>query len=100
MHFCFNVVCGEEGVPAAILVRALEPVLGIERMRTLRAEGRGARASLSDTALCSGPAKLCRALAIERELNGTDLARGEALFVCEPARNGRSEPGLRPVLRT
>lgn len=72
MHFCMNVVCGEEGVGVAALVRALEPIEGLDRMRAHRA-GRRARAALRDADLCSGPAKLCEALAIGRELNGADL---------------------------
>jgi DNA-3-methyladenine glycosylase len=63
MHFCANLVCEAEGHPAAVLLRALEPVEGLERM----AERRG----LADVrALCSGPAKLTQALAIGRAENG------------------------------
>ncbi len=75
MHHCFNVVTEREGYPAAVLVRALEPVEGIEEMRAFRS-GR------PDLQLTSGPARLCQALAIDRRLNGTDLcASGALLFV-------------------
>lgn len=95
MHYCFNVVCGggeHEGVdnPHAVLIRAIEPIEGIERMRELRAPrpGRARRAeprpAMKLTALCSGPARLCQALAIDRGLNGADLVRGDALMICEP----------------
>jgi DNA-3-methyladenine glycosylase len=67
MHHQFNVVTGGEGTPHAVLVRALEPVEGVELMRERRA--------LTDLrALTSGPGKLCRALAIDRTHNGEDLA--------------------------
>jgi DNA-3-methyladenine glycosylase len=76
MHYCMNVVAGDEGDPVAVLLRALEPVEGLERMR----ENRGARIT-KDTQLCSGPARLCEALAIDRELDGTDLTMSDALFI-------------------
>lgn len=73
MHHCFNVSAGQEGVPVAVLVRALEPIEGLERMRAHRATpNRGIRRP-RDTDLCSGPAKLCQALAIDRGLSGEDL---------------------------
>lgn len=69
MHHCVNVVCGEEGVAVAVLIRALEPLTGLEAMRRLR----GGRKNLRDRDLCSGPGKLCQALAIDRALNAADL---------------------------
>lgn len=81
MHFCMNVVCGKVGVPLAVLVRALEPLEGLETMRGLR--GRGKKA-LRDKDLCSGPGKLCQALAIDRALNGVDLVESVELFLEQP----------------
>ncbi len=72
MHFCMNVVCGEEGVGVAALIRALEPIEGLETMRANRAGKRSAD-SLRDRDLCSGPAKLCAAMGVDRALNGVDL---------------------------
>ena len=63
MHFCANLVCEAEGRAAAVLLRALEPVEGLERM----AERRG---QADVRSLCSGPAKLTQALAIGRAENG------------------------------
>jgi DNA-3-methyladenine glycosylase len=90
MHFCFNVVCGEVNQPLAVLIRALEPAEGLDVMRLLRRgepdpaeQGK----TLPETALCSGPAKLCQALAIDRSLNGIDLTRDPQLFI-ERARKG------------
>lgn len=73
MHNCFNVVSEKENVPEAVLVRALEPMEGIETMKTLRK-----RSSLRD--LCTGPAKLAQALQITRELNRLPLDRAP-LFI-------------------
>jgi DNA-3-methyladenine glycosylase len=67
MHWCANVVCGPDGEAAAVLIRALAPVAGLEEMRTARPKAR------TDRDLCSGPAKLCQALGIEGAANGTDL---------------------------
>ena len=59
IHRMFNVVADHDGVAAAVLVRALEPIAGIERMEARRGPGRPLRE------LCSGPGKLCEALGIE-----------------------------------
>lgn len=67
MHWCSNVVCGEDGECAAVLLRALEPLAGIEQMRKARPAAR------KDTDLCSGPAKLTQALGITGDQNGIDL---------------------------
>ena len=69
IHACLNAVCEPEGVGAAVLIRALEPVEGIELMRERRGVER-----LED--LCSGPGKLTEALGIGLDLDGTDLLRG------------------------
>ena len=74
MHHCVNVVTDREGYPAAVLIRALAPVEGIDTMRALRA-GR------SDRELTNGPAKLCYALSIDRALDGADLVDGGALWI-------------------
>jgi DNA-3-methyladenine glycosylase len=76
MHHCLNVVTGEEGVPAAVLIRALEPVEGIEAMRARR----GGRA---DVELTSGPARLCQALEIDRRFDGVDLCALDAVLFIE-----------------
>lgn len=70
MHTCFNVVTGQTGFPAAVLVRALEPVEGLEVMR----ERRGGR---PDEELTSGPGRLCEALAIDLRFDGADLCAPE-----------------------
>lgn len=82
MHHCMNVVCAREGVPEAVLIRALEPVLGLEHMARHRDRPLGANfKQLRD--LCAGPARLCQALAIDRALNGEDLVESSRLFVTD-----------------
>src|SRR5215813_13198982 len=66
MYYQFNVVCNLADTPHAILVRALEPIEGIELMRTRRH-------SHPDHNLTNGPGKLCIAMGIDRQLNGADL---------------------------
>ena len=66
IHWCLNLVCGDEGVAEAALVRALEPTAGLDEQRRRR--------GLDDErALCSGPGKLCQALGISREHDGLPL---------------------------
>jgi DNA-3-methyladenine glycosylase len=74
MHWCLNVVAEKEGSPTACLIRALEPLSGVEEMKKRRR-----RDELVE--LCSGPAKLTQALGIDRSLDGVDLVSGERLYV-------------------
>ena len=66
IHAMLNAVCEPEGVGAAVLIRALEPLAGIDAMRSRRQLSR-----VQD--LCSGPGKLTQALGIELDLDGSDL---------------------------
>jgi DNA-3-methyladenine glycosylase len=81
MHWALNFVAGEPGEPHAVLVRAVEPVLGISSMR----ERRGPRTSERD--LTSGPGKLCQALGLDGSAYGLDLT-GDRLWL-EEGRAGR-----------
>lgn len=70
IHSCLNVVVNQPGMPHCVLIRALEPVSG----QALMGERRGTE---RETALCSGPGKLCAALGITRAQNGADFRGGE-----------------------
>ena len=69
MHWCANAVCGEPGEASAVLLRALAPLRGIPVMHERRPAAR------RQTDLCSGPAKLCQALGLDRAFDGADLVR-------------------------
>ncbi len=71
MHWCLNAVTETLDFPAAVLIRALEPVAGLETMRRRR----GAEP------LCAGPARLCQAMGINGEVNGESLQRGPLRIV-------------------
>lgn len=68
-HYCLNVVTDAEGYPAAVLIRALEPLQNVEWMRRLRNNAE------CETDIANGPGKLCQALSIDKRLNREDLVR-------------------------
>jgi DNA-3-methyladenine glycosylase len=74
MHFCMNVVTGRAGEGSAVLLRAAEPLEGLEAM----AEHRG---TTDPRSLCSGPARLCQALGVTRANDGDDLVGGGSLWL-------------------
>ena len=69
-----NLMTEDAGIGAAVLLRALRPVIGLETMR----RSRGASRPLPDAALCRGPGNLCRALGIDRAWDGRDLCASDA----------------------
>lgn len=69
MHYCMNIVTEKEGVAAAVLLRAAEPVAGEEIMQELRGP------KITRKLLCAGPARLCQALSITTEQNGIALKK-------------------------
>lgn len=75
MYSCFNIVANREGVPEVSLVRALEPLTGIDIMAARRGTDKIKN-------LCSGPGKLCMAMDIDRSLYGADLC-GEELYLAD-----------------
>ncbi len=87
MHFCANVVTGKRDIGEAVLIRAIEPLDGIDLMKRNRGftDVRHLQGVRHLHTLTNGPAKLCEALAIKREDNGTDL-RGEKIFLIEGER--------------
>jgi DNA-3-methyladenine glycosylase len=73
-YFCLNAVTEEEGYPAAVLIRAVEPLENTSLMRMLRKNPE------RETNIASGPGKLCMAMAIDKRLNGADLT-GDTLWI-------------------
>ena len=78
MHDCLNVVAYRDREAGAVLIRALEPRIGIELMRTRRGPSRD-----PEVRLASGPARLCRALAVTRAFDGADLKTGSGLWLAD-----------------
>jgi DNA-3-methyladenine glycosylase len=68
MHWCLNLVCDAVGVPSAVLVRALEPLAGLEQMRARRGVE-------EPRLLCSGPGRVCQALGVTGQHDGLSLDR-------------------------
>ena len=77
MHYCLNIVTGPKEVGSAVLIRALEPLSGIDMMR----DRRGVK---EPRKLLSGPAKLTQALMIDGSLNGHDLAQAPLILKLNP----------------
>jgi DNA-3-methyladenine glycosylase len=83
MHWCANLVCQRAGLASAVLLRAIEPLAGLDVMRRRRG-------TISDRELCSGPGRLCQALGIDRNLDGAKMARSQVI-VRRPLR-GEASP--------
>jgi len=81
MHHCLNFVTEPEGEPAAVLLRAMEPVAGSDAMFRLRYGDKPLTAYRLAHVL-DGPGKVCQALALTRQENGLDLT-GDTLFLCD-----------------
>lgn len=87
LHWCANVVVGVEGRGAAVLIRGVEPVAGVEQMR----RARGERHRLHD--LTNGPGKLCAALGVTGDDDGTDLSAPHSrVRLCHDATPAPTEP--------
>jgi DNA-3-methyladenine glycosylase len=85
MYHCFNVSANEQNAGEAVLIRAVEPVLGVEKMRELRPKAR------KDRDLTSGPGKLCQAFDLSRKENAIDLIESDTLYI---TRGERIPPNL------
>jgi DNA-3-methyladenine glycosylase len=91
MHWCANAVCGDDGEGVAVLLRAGAPVAGLEAMFVARPRARRERD------LCSGPAKLCQALGLDRAFDGADLVEGDrGVAICDDG----TPPPARPYQTT
>jgi DNA-3-methyladenine glycosylase len=89
VHDCMNIVAQPAGTPGCVLIRALEPIEGLDAMRERRPKAR------TDRDLTSGPGKLTRALGITREHTGVDMTRGD-LVVLARAETPRFEIAVTP----
>jgi len=74
MHHCMNVSCAAKDDPQAVLIRALQPLEGVQQMQSLRGPGHAV------TDLCRGPARLCQALSIGPALNAIDTLTSDTLW--------------------
>lgn len=77
MHWMLNAVTGPEGSPAAVLIRGIVPVMGLDTMCALRPRPRSSQQGMIHKGWTDGPAKLCQALAIDGRLNGVNLCDGQ-----------------------
>jgi len=80
-NFCFNVVTQKRGMPEVVLIRALEPIAGIDLMATRRGFSKLTGKKIKN--LTNGPSKLCQAMGIDKSLYGVDLC-GNVLFITQP----------------
>jgi DNA-3-methyladenine glycosylase len=78
-RWCLNAVTEPEGTPSAVLIRAIEPLQGLEMMMAHRRTEK-------PLDLARGPGRLCEALGLDRAYNGWDLARGEELWIARDAK--------------
>lgn len=86
-YYCLNAVAEEKDSPGCVLIRAIEPIIGIGEMRKLR----GGRV-IKDVDIANGPGKLCQAFDIDLSLYGTDLtSQNSPLFIAEPIDKGEFE---------
>ena len=88
MHFCMNAVCGRAGEGTAVLLRAGEPLEGVEGMRARRSRERTLE-------LCSGPGRLTQAFGVTRSEDGADLVEGGSLWVERASRSEATGTGTR-----
>jgi DNA-3-methyladenine glycosylase len=94
-HYCLNAVTGAVGVGEAVLIRALEPLAGMELMTVRRGLIETAHPPRNEIAaerarvrhlqrLCGGPGRLCQALGLDQTWNGWDLTQGMQLWIAAP----------------
>lgn len=77
MHYCCDITTGLEGYGSSVLIRAVEPIEGIEMMRWLRGDADGVH-------LTNGPGKFCQAFGVDKSLNGHDLREAPLQLILQP----------------
>lgn len=109
MHYCLNAVTGMGGMGEAVLIRAVEPLCGLELMRTRRGlsveaaeiRAKGNPTLRSQLALGAGPARLCQSFGLSLVQNGTDLTTGDVLWIARSHILGASLTSpIRKIVRT
>jgi DNA-3-methyladenine glycosylase len=91
MHWCANVVCGEDGWASAVLLRGATPLHGIEEMYSRRP------GITRERELCGGPGRLCQALGIDGAFDGADIVKGDdGVLVCDDGTPPPHDPGISP----
>jgi DNA-3-methyladenine glycosylase len=89
VHWCANVVCGDEGWPSAVLLRGATPLTGIDEMFSSRPR------IVRERDLAAGPGRLCQALAIDGAFDGTDVVKGsDGVLVCDDGVAPPDDPGV------
>jgi DNA-3-methyladenine glycosylase len=83
MHYCANIVVGETGYGAAVLIRAVEPLDHEDILEVRRGGKRGVE-------ITNGPAKLCQAMGIDKTMNGHDLRKAPLKLIMQPALPGNA----------
>ena len=81
-RWCLNTVTAAAGIGCAVLLRAIEPLIGLDQMQANRGTDRGRD-------LCRGPARLCEALGVNKHLDGHDLTLGRDLWIATESANAR-----------
>lgn len=84
-YYCFNIVSEKKGIGNATLIRAVEPIEGVDIMKKFRGIVK------NNFELTNGPAKLCMALNIDKTLYGEDLTNEKNIFISKPFRNEKFE---------
>ena len=91
VHWCANVVCGEEGWASAVLLRGATPLTGLDEMYASRP------GIVRERDLCGGPGRLCQAMGIDGSFDGTDLVeRSDGVVLCDDGTPPPDDPGISP----
>jgi DNA-3-methyladenine glycosylase len=93
MHWCANVVTAEVGVAQAVLLRALDPLAGLDAMRAARWHGQKVQ---RDRDLCRGPGRLAEAFGISAATGGTDLTAAASLWISDDGTAPPDPPAVGP----
>jgi DNA-3-methyladenine glycosylase len=89
VHWCANVVCGDDGWASAVLLRGATPLRGVDQMYACRP------GITKERELCGGPGRLCQALGIDGNFDGTDIVKGnDGVLLCDDGTPPPDDPGI------